>query len=310
MNEYDYEKRVMGSQANLSIIAADRATADATADTLFAIAEAQEARFSRFRDTSELSILNRDRTLTVSQDFMDALLLGKELYWKTSGVFNPLVDIARLGYDADITVVKGTDRTGSKEGTPYNIDMETIEIDQNSMTVTLQEGQHLDFGGYMKGHTAQKMAEAATGCPGILVNLGGDIYARGLDAEGKPFIFIIDDPVDPNREISFLATNAGIATSGSYKRHWKHAGTPVFHILDATGMKNPQTELISVTVIAATGAESDAFATTALILGAAKGAQFLDDAGLEYCFITKEGELMFSRTFPRIQNTQPLQYAN
>lgn len=300
----------MGSEASLSIIAPDQDTADTVADTLFAIAEAKEARFSRFRETSELSILNRDRTLVVSQDFMDALLLGRKLYQKTSGIFNPLVDISRFGYDADITEVKGTDRAGRKDGTPYSIDIDTIQIDQETMTVSLQTGQSLDFGGYMKGHTAEKMAKAAIGCAGVIVNLGGDIYARGIDAEGKPFVFTVDHPIDPNTDVSFFATNVGIATSGSYNRHWNHNGTPFFHILDSSGTQNPKTELVSTTVIAATGAEADAYATVALVLGAAKGAAFLKELGLEYCFIKENGSVVLSDAFPRIQATKSLNHVH
>ncbi|MFZ1988036.1 MAG: FAD:protein FMN transferase [Minisyncoccia bacterium] len=309
MKEYDYEKRVMGSEASLSIVARDRTVADTAADALFAIAEAEETRFSRFRDTSELSRLNRERSLEVSEDFMGALILGRDLYRRSAGIFNPLVDIARFGYDADITVVKGTDRTGKKEHIPYNINMETVRIDTEAMTVSLQEGQYLDFGGYMKGHIAEKMARAATGCPGVLVNLGGDIYTRGVDAEGKPFVFTIDQPIDSVAELSFFGTNTGIATSGSYNRHWKYHGMPFFHILDDTGAKNPATEILSATVIAQTGAESDAFATVALILGVEAGGKFLEEKGFEYCFIKDDGGVILSGAFPLIKRAESYLYA-
>lgn len=308
MKEFDYEKRVMGSEASISIVASDRAVADATATMLFEIAESEEARFSRFREGSELSKLNKERSLKVSKEFMDALLLGKELYRKSAGVFNPLVDISRFGYDADIETVKGTDRT-SKEIATYNIAMNAVLIDQETMIVSLQEGQNLDFGGFMKGHTAEMMAKAALDCPGVIVNLGGDIYASGLDVEGKPFVFAIENQTDLDLNLSFFATNAGIATSGSYNRHWKLDGTPFFHILDNTGMKNPETEILSATVIARTAAESDALATAVLILGIEKGENLLEENGCEYCLITKEGNLMLSGAFPLVEKTESNLYA-
>ena len=308
MKEFDYEKRVMGSEASISIVTTDRAIADATAAMLFEIAENEEARFSRFREGSELSRLNKGRSLTVSKEFMDALLLGKELHRKSAGVFNPLVDISRFGYDADITAVKGSDRTG-KETTAYNIDMEAVLISQDTMLVSLQEGQNLDLGGFMKGHTAEKMAKAAINCQGVLVNLGGDIYARGLDAERKPFVFMVENPTNPDGDLSFFATNVGIATSGSYNRHWKLRGTPFFHILDSTGMKNPETEILSATVIARTAAESDALATAVLILGIEKGEKLLEENGCEYCLIAKDGSIILSGAFPLVQKIESHLYA-
>lgn len=308
MKEFDYEKRVMGSEASMSIVASDRATADAAAIALFDIAEVEEARFSRFRKESELSRLNKERALKVSREFMDALLLGKELYRRSAGAFNPLADISRFGYDQDISVVKGADRTG-KDLATYSIDMELVLIDEEAMRVVLQEGQNLDFGGFIKGHTAEKMAEAALDCQGALINLGGDIYARGLDAEGKPFIFIVENPLDPDADLSFLATNAGIATSGSYNRHWKSRGTPFSHILDSSGIKNPDTQILSATVIAPTGAESDALATAALVLGIEAGQKLLEQNGCEYCFIAKDNSLAFSGAFPFIQKSESPAYA-
>lgn len=309
MKELDYEKRVMGSEANISIVAGDRATADATATTLFEIAEREEARFSRFQEGSELSRVNRERSAEVSKEFMEVLLLGRELYRATEGAFNPLVDISRFGYDADIALVKGLDRAGKSESIPYSIDMEAITIDQVAMTVSLREGQNLDFGGYVKGHTAEKMATVDSQCQGILVNLGGDIYARGLDVEGKPFVFSVDDPTGADTDLSFFATNAGIATSGSYNRHWKHRGTPFFHILDTSGVRNPMTEIISATVIARTGAESDAYATAALVLGADAGEKILERKGCEYCFIRTDGSITMSGAFPLVQTTTSPLYA-
>lgn len=309
MNEYDYEKRVMGSTANLSIVAADRMSANAVAEKLFAIAEEEEARFSRFRTSSELSRLNMLRSIVVSKEFMEALQLGITLHQVSSGVFNPLVDISRFGYDADISAVKNTERSENNVFQSYNTDISAIHIDSSSMTVSLQEGQHLDFGGYIKGHTAEKMASAAEDCQGVLVNLGGDIYAHGLDTEGKPFIFSVDTPGNPEREISFFTTNTGIATSGSYNRQWTLRGTPFFHILDQTGMKNPSHELISTTVIAPTGAEADAFATVAFVLGVEEGRQILNAHGFEYCFIKKDGSLEYSGGFPLVHKLELPLYA-
>lgn len=309
MKEFDYERKVMGSEASISIVAANRVDADAVATELFTIAESEEARFSRFRDGSELSKLNRERSATVSREFMDALLLGRKLYRTTAGIFNPLVDISRFGYDADIALVKGAERTGQTVAGPYNIDMEAVGINEKTMTVSLQEGQNLDFGGFMKGHTAEKMAKSASGCQGILVNLGGDIYTCGLDVDAKPFVFAIEHPTDADAQLSFSVTDGGVATSGSYNRHWMYRGTPFFHILDGSGTKNPETEIVSATVIAPTGAESDAFATAALILGTVAGETLLNENGCEYCFIGKDGGLVFSDAFPHIREAKSYTYA-
>lgn len=74
MKEYDYEKRIMGSDASISIVASDQRVADAFASKLFLLAEEEEAQFSRFKETSELSRLNQERFLVVSPNFMETFL--------------------------------------------------------------------------------------------------------------------------------------------------------------------------------------------------------------------------------------------
>ncbi len=310
MKEYDYEKRIMGSDASISIVASDQRVADSFASKLFLLAEEEEAQFSRFKETSELSRLNLERSLVVSPNFMETFLFSLELYRKSKGIFNPLVDISRFGYDADISLVKGTHREKRNYSSLYNIDMETVIIDKKRMTIQLQEGQKLDFGGFLKGHVAEKMVRAASGCAGVVVNLGGDIFSNGSDVEGRPFVFSVDNPLSGEARMSFVVSGKGIATSGSYNRHWNFEGAPFHHILDRSGTQNPVSDLLSVTVIAPTGREADALATVALILGSTEGARVLKEKHLEYCFIRNDGVVDTSEHFPVVSTLSPYSYVN
>lgn len=298
MQEYTYEKRIMGSNAAIAIVAKTHVEADAHAKRLLAYAADVEARFSRFIPESELSRLNRFRSLIVSPQFMEVFLAARSLYRRTSGVFNVLVDISRFGYDADIELVKGTHRTGAVTH-PYAIDMEAIVVDEVSRRITLQEGQHLDFGGFLKGHTAEVMVREYTEGSSI-VNLGGDLYTQGRDVDDVPFEFEVEDPYTGEAILSFPIENAALATSGSYRRHWHYNGVPFFHILDGSGMQNPDTQIHSATVIAPRGGDADAFATVALVLGVEEGARALDTEGFQYCFVLTDGRIHFSETFPQV----------
>ncbi len=299
MREFEYQEYIMGGNVSISLVVGDRAVADAVAARMFARARAADAQFSRFRPESELSLLNQERSRTVSPRFMELFLLGRELHRRSAGIFNPLVDISRFGYDADVRDVKGKDRTGTNPTIPYDIDLDAVEV-ESSGRITLTEGQRLDFGGFLKGHVAEEMAKEAEELSGVIVNLGGDIFTRGTDADGEPFVFAIDHPHDPDADIRFTLRDAAIATSGSYNRYWKYRGKPFFHILDRSGKHNPQTDLISATVIAPRGCDADAFATVAFILGSREGARVLDANGFHYYFIRKDGSTLRSSAFPLV----------
>ncbi len=57
-----------------------------------------EEEFSRFRPDSALSILNREKIGKVSSRFITLMKLCKQRYTETNGLFNPLVQVAKLGY--------------------------------------------------------------------------------------------------------------------------------------------------------------------------------------------------------------------
>lgn len=281
----------MGCDLAISIVAPSKDVADVAHETMQDIVRAADARFSRFIPTSELSQLNARQSEVVSPEFMEIFLIAQRLYAETSGVFNPLVDISRFGYDADIEIVRGANREGQPESL-YDIAFERSAVDGD--TLMLAPGQHLDFGGFLKGHIAERMAHAVPGLTGVIVNLGGDIYTLGDDADGNPFEFNIEHPLDSDQSLSFSARNKGIATSGSYRRHWSYRGVPFHHILDRTGTQNPDTDILSATVVAPSGADADAYATTALVLGLEEGAQFLEAHGCDYCLIKTDGSLLSS----------------
>ncbi len=289
----------MGCNLAISIVAPDKKVADVAHQTMQEMVQAADARFSRFTLESELSQLNDAQSRTVSSEFLDVILTAKRLYTQTRGAVNPLVDISRFGYDADIEIVRHTNRDGHA-GPEYSISFERIAVDGD--TLTLIPGQRLDFGGLLKGYMAERMAKGIPGLAGVVVNLGGDVYTLGHDTDGNLFEFHVEHPLDENRRLSFTASNAGIATSGSYRRHWSYRGTPFHHILDSTGNKNPDTDILSATVITSSGADADAYATAALVLGSDAGAQLLQSHGHEYCFIRTDGSLLSSievRTEPQ-----------
>lgn len=302
MNEYDYEHRIMGSDATISIVAEHEAIAETAHARMLQIAEQEEAVFSRFRPNSELSLLNEKRTLTVSPLFMETFLYARDMHERSEGAFNPLVDISRFGYNKDISLVKGSVEDNLVE-TPYTTDLQQVLADQTSMRISLVEGQRLDFGAFLKGHVAEKMARSAVGCAGVIVNMGGDIYTRGTDVDGSDFTFSIDNPF--GLDIAFSLRDGAVATSGTYNRHWTYRGKPFAHILDKEGTLNPQGGLVSVTVIAPTGRDADAFATAALVEGNARMLQAQD---FDYYLIYEDGRVISSPFFSR-KNTNERSYA-
>ncbi len=260
MQEFEFQKKIMGTDLSVSIVTEHQHTADQCFEATWKNLQAYEKQFSRFDPQSELSQLNQKRTLRVTSLFLEILQLGISLSKKTRGYFNPLFQIERFGYTATFDKIKGTAQK-SQQGT-YNICIDDIEVDTENRTVTLIEDQKLDFGGFLKGHLAEiearRIQDSHPTIQGVIVNIGGDIHARGVDAVNEPFIFEIANPVTLET-IAIPLLDRSIATSGTYKRTWISDGDTIHHILDQNGQHNPTTPIVSASVIHEHGAPSDAY---------------------------------------------------
>lgn len=305
MTEYEYTGKVMGTDLSIAIITNSKEVSDSLyAESLKKI-QNYEKKFSRFLPESELSQLNTNKELIVSPIFMEVFLKAKELFLETNGVFNPLVQIERLGYNKTFDEIKNTEineiernieNKRNNEGEEnYDIDFSKIIVDQNLSKIILSAGQKLDFGGFLKGYLAEKIAKEIKKekteekkIKGVIVNIGGDIHTQGLDTNDKQFIFNIYNPITKQDDISINLYNNSLATSGTYKRFWKSSGETVHHILDKTGTKNPDSDVISASVINPDGGRADAYAKVFLSLGHKKAL----NGKIQFIIIKNNGEII------------------
>lgn len=269
--------RAMGSDCHLIVVG----PADTTA-LLAARLDELEARWSRFRPDSDLRALAAagGRPTAVHAD--TALLVGRmlEARARTRGWYDPTLhtELAALGYDRDFASLAAPVGaplvTSARRRSPA-----TIAID--GRTVAVPAGQVLDPGSIGKGLAADLLVDLATarGATGALVNLGGDVRARGLDPDGAPWgVVVADDATNGaptgavwDRTAGALLglTDGAVATSTVLRRRWATPGGTAHHLLDPWGGAPTDHDLVAVTVTAATGWWADAAATAVLAAGPA-----------------------------------------
>ncbi len=282
----------MGTDVSVALVMVDAAKAEALAAKIFARIAKYEAIFSRFKEESELSQLNRSGKMVVSEIFLGVLLRSLEVSALTNGAFNPLLQISKLGYQKDFSEMKSDIVQIDKKDSEYNTDLSLIKISKSTREVELASGQQLDFGGFLKGYLAsllvneftQKVKEIA----GIIVNIGGDLATKGRDEFGNPFVFGIYNPIK-DEDISVPVLEAALATSGTYKRNWETNLGQKHHIIDARTGDNPKTEIISASVISSDCGEAEAL-TKMLVGGGFAAAQTLPPE-THYLLIDQQGNI-------------------
>ena len=131
-----------------------------------------------------------------------------------------------------------------------------------------------------------------------MVNASGDLYAAGDGPEGEGWRVGVADPFEPERDLAVVVVrDRAVATSGSSKRRWG-ADARYHHLIDPRAGASSESDLLSVTVIAASATEADVLAKTAFLLGAEAGQRFVGAReGAASLAVTLRGEVLMSDRF-------------
>jgi thiamine biosynthesis lipoprotein len=251
-------------------------------------------RFSRFLPDSELSQLNRaTSSVTVSAEMIDLLRDCREHVANTNGLFDPAIGgaLAAAGYDRSF-VPGALDRAQVPAPSPL-ARFSDLLFDEDARIVVRPRALQLDFGGFLKGRTVDRVI--ATAPAAVLVDAGGDIAARGDGPDGSGWLIDIEDPTNPERVVATLRVrDRSIATSAPNRRHWRAGSKHVHHLIDPrTGLPS-SSDLAQVTVVAPTTEQADVYAKATFLLGARGGRAFIADraaSGIAAVLIGRDGAL-------------------
>lgn len=265
-------------------------------DELFSDVEqlvaALEQRYSRYRDDSLVSLINRrsgglQRT-KIDEETIALLRLAEALWESTGGLFDITSGPLRRAWDFRSM---GPARPERIEAARNLIGWEHLEWEGPYLRLPVK-GMELDFGGIVKEYAVDCVAKRLRdgGVVSGMVDLAGDIAVIGDQADGSPWQISIRDPFNEGSICTVNLTDAAIATSGSYERRIAYQGEDYSHLLDPeTGW--PVRGPASVTVIDAHCLTAGAVATTACLLAEEKAARWLADAQLPWLMVDRKTEV-------------------
>lgn len=113
--------------------------------------------------------------------------------------------------------------------------------------------------GYAADHLARLMEQE--GISRYLVSVGGALNSRGMNGAGQPWRVAIQKPTDKENAVQAVVdiNGHGISTSGSYRNYYELDGKRLSHVIDPQTGRPIEHNLVSVTVIALTALEADAW---------------------------------------------------
>lgn len=260
--------------------------ADALKRKLDASLEAVDASMSTWRKDSELSKLNAGPRgpVTVSPGLMTVLAAAEDVSVATSGAFDVTVGplVAAWGFGAG-----KSDSPPSAEALGAlreRVGYQKLTLDRSGRTVErAREDVSADLSAIAKGYAVDQMAEVlqAAGLSNWMVEVGGEMRVSGLGSKGKPWRLGIEKPTPEGRAVAFAIDvgDAALATSGDYRQFRRVDGRVVSHTIDPRTGAPVDHGPASVSVVAPTCMEADAWATALMVLGP-KGLPLATERGL------------------------------
>lgn len=153
----------------------------------------------------------------------------------------------------------------------------------------------LDFNAIAQGATSDLIGRFLEnkGIKNYLVDIGGEVLARGTKSGGTPWSVGIERPAKnkystPEVELAITLRDESVVTSGNYRKYYERDGVKYSHTIDPATGRPVQHSLLSVSVIDSAAWRADALATAFMVMGLQRSLQFIqahpDDLGVQSVF--------------------------
>lgn len=254
---------------------------------------------STYIPDSELSILNRSNNnewQDISIDFYRVMMMSLMVNRSSNGAFDatigPLVNL--WGFGPKKSIENEAPSQAEIEGLLNQVGSHVIDMRtrDEGFQIKLLESRFIDLSAIAKGYAVDRLAVylERQGINDYLVEVGGEILAKGQKPDGSSWKIAIEAPNDNGRAVQKIISLDGlaVATSGDYRNFFEQEGVRYSHTLDIRTGRPVTHGLASVSVLHESAALADAWATALTVLGPDEGMKIAQYKGLAAYFIVRE----------------------
>ena len=264
-------------------------------DSIRAAFAAFDASMSMFNPQSTLSRINAGTDSVVDAYFIAMYRTAEDVHRRSGGAFDitvaPLVNLWGFGLKNRAHV-----EAEQVEQLLPHVGMNKISLHEaNGVSWLSRTDEHVqvDAGAIAKGQSCDMIAAllSRNGCTNYLVDIGGEVVAKGCNAQGKPWRIGITRPVDDaSGEVSEVqsvikTTAIALATSGNYRNFYYDGEQKRSHTIDPRTGYPVQHSLLSATVRSNSCMRADALATACMVLGEKEAIEMIEGDTLSACYL-------------------------
>ena len=255
--------------------------------------------FSNYRDDSVIEKFNAEQStepLAVTEEMTALIDIARGVNRASHGCYDltikPLFDLWGFKKDefspptedalAQTLASVGMDKLETLDSTLWRKQLPSLRVDVSSI------GQ-----GYAVGQIVKIFSQH--NIENYLVEIGGELQARGKKPNGDAWRVGLDKPLPNERKLQKIVNfDSGapmaLMTSGTYRHYFDSEGKRYSHILDARSGKPVEHNTVSVTILHPNPTVADAWSTALNCLGSKEGMAIADDNRIAVLYIDQEGD--------------------
>ncbi len=237
---------------------------------------------STYIPNSIISRINsNEKNVIVDKYFIACFNKAKEVWKNTEGAFDPTIYPLSNAYGFGPGKKQKIEKAKIDSMLQF-VGFQLIKLKDNKV-VKKDPRVALDFNAFAQGYSVDVVSDYlnSKGITAYIVEIGGEVYAKGRNSNGENWKIGIEKPIDnkesgnPLKAIAKLE-NMAIATSGNYRRFIIEDGVKYVHHIDPKTGYPTKNNLLSASIFAKECITSDANATGVLVLGLEKAKVFLN----------------------------------
>src|SRR5581483_2243627 len=230
-----------------------------------------------------------------STGLLEVLVNASRISTSTQGAFDvtvgPLVDLWGFGPEYCPRRVPNDEVI---ERVRESVDYRHVQTDPSAGAIRKRHSRtQVDLNAIAKGYGVDRVAMVLDrqGIHDYLVEIGGELRARGATAAGRRWQVGIERPVEGKHVLGEIVAleNRAIATSGTTEDFFEQDGRHYSHIIDPMTGRPVEHPAMAASVVADTTMEADAWATALVVHGSERGYALAQARGLAAMLVTASG---------------------
>ena len=276
---YTFDGMVQGTYYHIVVYAKSDEGLKQGFDSIFS---AIDNSVNLWQKNSIINKVNRNENYKLDKIFIDNFNASEKMSNLTDGAFD--ITVGALVREYGFTTQKREKLTDSQVDSMLRyVGYKNIRLENNKIIKKYPQTQ-LDFNAIAQGYTTDCVSNylIKRGINSFVVDVGGEVYAKGRKEDGKKWNVAIETPAKDSlseQEYSCYVKleNESIVTSGSYRKFYVENGVKYSHTTDPKTGKPVLHSLLSASVIAKTSTTADGLATAFMVMGLDKAKEFLNN---------------------------------